>query len=67
MKTIAEGIENQQVFDLLRGCGVDYFQGYYFARPRPASELPKHKEISLVHGIKRIITGVNRSVMTIFA
>lgn len=35
-KVIAEGIETLQEFETLCEIGVDYLQGYYFARPSPA-------------------------------
>jgi len=35
MKTIAEYVENKHLLRLVRGLGVDYFQGYAFARPSP--------------------------------
>lgn len=34
-KVIAEGIETRQEFETLSEIGVDYLQGYYFARPSP--------------------------------
>ncbi|MEI7431594.1 MAG: EAL domain-containing protein [Betaproteobacteria bacterium] len=34
-QVIAEGIENEQQMEMLRDMGVDYGQGYYFARPQP--------------------------------
>jgi len=30
---IAEKVETRGMFDLCRNCGIQYFQGYYFARP----------------------------------
>lgn len=30
---IAEKVESREMFELCRGCGIQYFQGYYFARP----------------------------------
>lgn len=38
MKIVAEGIETKEEFDVFRGAGVDYIQGYYFARPMPEEE-----------------------------
>ena len=38
LKTIAEGVENKQVFDLLRAFCCDEVQGYYCGRPVPAGE-----------------------------
>ena len=32
-KTIAEYVENEEIFELLKEYGVDEFQGYYFGRP----------------------------------
>lgn len=30
---IAEKVESREMFDICRRCGIQYFQGYYFARP----------------------------------
>ena len=38
-KTIAEFVENKQIFDLLRELGVDYAQGYGIAKPIPLDDL----------------------------
>ena len=38
MHTIAEFVENQEVIDCLRGIGVDYLQGFVYARPRPLGQ-----------------------------
>ncbi len=35
LKTIAEGVEEQETLDLLRELGVDYAQGYLIGRPAP--------------------------------
>lgn len=37
--TIAEYVESERVANKLREIGVDYCQGYHFARPRPIAEL----------------------------
>jgi len=34
-KTIAEGVENEETLDLLRGYGVDFAQGFHLGRPAP--------------------------------
>lgn len=41
MKVVVEGIENQQVSQLLESYGCDYMQGYYFSRPLPVFEFQK--------------------------
>ncbi len=35
MRTIAEFVENEQVYDRVRSLGVDYVQGYYLGKPEP--------------------------------
>jgi PAS domain S-box-containing protein len=41
LKTIAEGIEDQQTLELLKAEGVDYGQGFYLGHPQPVSfEVP---------------------------
>ncbi|MEI7430315.1 MAG: EAL domain-containing protein [Betaproteobacteria bacterium] len=39
LKTIAEGVESEELATLLRVFHCDEIQGYWFARPMPASEL----------------------------
>jgi len=41
MRSVAEGIENEEQAKLLRGIGCNYGQGYLFARPVPADECEK--------------------------
>jgi diguanylate cyclase (GGDEF)-like protein/PAS domain S-box-containing protein len=38
LKVIAEGIETQEHFDLLKFAGCDFGQGYFFSKPLTASE-----------------------------
>ena len=38
MRTIAEGVEDEATASLLKSMGVDYLQGYYFAKPMPRDE-----------------------------
>ncbi len=35
IKVIAEYVENEEIFHILKDLGVDYFQGYYFGKPIP--------------------------------
>jgi diguanylate cyclase (GGDEF)-like protein/PAS domain S-box-containing protein len=39
METIAEFVENEESFDLLKDIGVDYAQGYWIEEPKPISEV----------------------------
>ena len=34
IKIIAEFVENEEIFEMLKEMGVDYFQGYYFSAPK---------------------------------
>ncbi|NDY90169.1 putative bifunctional diguanylate cyclase/phosphodiesterase [Ideonella livida] len=38
MTTVAEGVETQAQFELLRGLGIHEFQGYLFSRPIPPQD-----------------------------
>ena len=33
IKTVAEYVENEEIFNILNNLGVDYSQGYYFGKP----------------------------------
>lgn len=39
MKTVAEGVEDQEDWDFVRASGCDMAQGYFIARPMPAAEV----------------------------
>ena len=39
LNTVAEGVEDQQTFDLLRDLGCDEAQGFLFSRALPEAEL----------------------------
>lgn len=39
IKTIAEFVESEAIFERLKSLGVDYAQGYWIARPLPLSDL----------------------------
>ncbi|GMQ83523.1 MAG: hypothetical protein BMS9Abin06_0258 [Gammaproteobacteria bacterium] len=38
MRTVAEFVENEQVFERVRNLGVDYVQGYYLGKPQSSLE-----------------------------
>jgi len=40
MRTVAEGVETAEQLALLKEMGCEQAQGFYFARPRPAAEIP---------------------------
>ncbi len=33
IKTIAEYVENQEIYEIVKECGIDYAQGYYIGKP----------------------------------
>jgi len=39
LEVIAEGVESEAHYELLKSLGCHYFQGYYFARPQSVSQL----------------------------
>ena len=38
MKSLTEGVETMEQYDLLIKMGCELFQGYYFAKPMPLEE-----------------------------
>jgi diguanylate cyclase len=38
LKVVAEGIENEQVWDMLDKMGCDYGQGYWMGKPMPVDQ-----------------------------
>lgn len=41
MKTVAEGVETEQQVVMVRQLAIDEAQGYFFARPVPAADVPR--------------------------
>ena len=41
MRVVAEGIENDRMYELLKSYGCDFMQGYYFGKPLPVFEFQK--------------------------
>jgi EAL domain-containing protein (putative c-di-GMP-specific phosphodiesterase class I) len=41
MKSVAEGVETIDDWQLLREIGCDFAQGYFIGRPLPAERLPE--------------------------
>jgi diguanylate cyclase (GGDEF)-like protein len=54
IKTTAEGVETLDQLNRLRNKGCDEVQGYFFSRPRPASEIP-----ALIEKLRQIGQGAN--------
>lgn len=62
MSVIAEGIENPDTIDILRGMGCEEGQGYYFSRPMPAAEFEQQflsKEAPLTSGFSAAVPAVS--------
>lgn len=41
IKTTAEYVENEEIFNCIKEIGIDYAQGYHIAKPKPLSDLLK--------------------------
>ncbi len=39
MKVVAEGVENEVQYEVLKKLGCDYYQGFYFSKPIPIEKL----------------------------
>lgn len=44
METVAEGVEDMELVDMLREMGCDFIQGYVYARPMPAGDYREFME-----------------------
>lgn len=45
--TIAEGVETEEDFQLLKSMGCNYVQGYYYAKPMPGEDFIKYIEVHM--------------------
>lgn len=44
LKTVAEYVHNEAVFEKVQSLGIDYSQGFYFAKPAPIDELEVYQK-----------------------
>ncbi|MFA6741083.1 MAG: bifunctional diguanylate cyclase/phosphodiesterase [Arcobacteraceae bacterium] len=44
LKTIAEFVENEEIFNIVRNLGADYSQGYFFSAPISAPNIKEYNE-----------------------
>ncbi len=51
LKTIAEGVETKEQLEMLRAKDCDQLQGYYFAKPLPASEFARLLKTGVSKGL----------------
>lgn len=47
LQVVAEGVEKQEQYELLRAFGVSIYQGFYFSRPLPLDEMDRLLELNL--------------------
>lgn len=55
IKVVAEGIETEEQLHMLEAQGCNFYQGYYFSRPVPVSEIDpflRKPRINLIHSIR---------------
>jgi len=56
VKSVAEGVETQKDWDLLKEAGCDTAQGYFISKPLPPDDfmrfLTQHKPVAVAHGTK---------------
>ncbi|WP_457597704.1 EAL domain-containing protein [Hydrogenimonas sp.] len=43
LKTVAEYVSSESIYETVRAIGIDYVQGYYIAEPRPFEEIQKER------------------------
>jgi len=49
LHTVAEGVENEAQWELLKKLGCDTFQGYVFAKPLNSNAMAERMQAALVH------------------
>jgi EAL domain-containing protein (putative c-di-GMP-specific phosphodiesterase class I) len=64
LRVVAEGVENEDEWKLLRRVGCDMAQGFYFARPFPAPELARWLADAYVDGTN-VISVPSRAVSVV--
>jgi len=47
IKTVAEGVESKEQFEILKELGTNYYQGYYFSKPLKLKEFEKYARNNL--------------------
>lgn len=52
-KIVVEGVETQEMVDLLKSIGVDYFQGYFYSKPIPSENYTIYlqKQLKMAKGV----------------
>jgi len=41
IKTVAEFVENEEIYSILKNLGIDYYQGYFFCKPETLEKIRK--------------------------
>ncbi len=59
LKSVAEGVQTEAVWERIRSMGCDVGQGYYFARPLPAKALSEWLRTSAWSLKKRAVGGAS--------
>jgi EAL domain-containing protein (putative c-di-GMP-specific phosphodiesterase class I) len=52
IKTIAEFVHNQKIYDIVKSMGFDYAQGYYI--DKPSQDISVSKDLSYLHNEKEL-------------
>lgn len=50
LETVAEGVETEEQFAMIRDMGCDIIQGFFFSRPIPAESLEEYLREGLIEG-----------------